>query len=85
MGQWPPHLPARRPQAEQAERDIVLERVVGEQRNDLVGSRQPEMRAPVGRKKGDVGAEQPDRAGIGPQVAADLIEQRGLAGGVRPA
>src|SRR5512140_1339032 len=41
------------------------------------------MRALVGREKCDVGAEQPDRAGIGPQVAADLAEQRCLAGAVR--
>ena len=48
--QRPPHLPARGPQAEQAERDVVLERIAGEQRDDLVGSRQAEMRAPVGRE-----------------------------------
>ena len=61
----------------------MLERVAGEQRDDLVGSRQSEMRAPVGRKLRDVGAEQLDLSGIRPHVAADLVEQRGLAGAVR--
>ena len=37
-GQRPPHLPARPPQTEQSEADIVLQRIVGEQRNDLVGA-----------------------------------------------
>src|SRR6185312_1654082 len=41
------------------------------------------MRAPVGRQIGDVGVEQADRSRIWPEVAADLIEQRCLAGSVR--
>jgi hypothetical protein len=41
------------------------------------------MRALVGGKKRDVGTEQPDRTCVRPQVAADLIEERGLAGAVR--
>src|SRR4051812_44338123 len=78
-GQRSPHLPARRSQAKQAERDVVFERVAGEQCYDLVRSRESKMRAPVRREKGNVGAEQPDLAGGRPHVAADLVEQRGLA------
>src|SRR5438477_7695662 len=40
------------------------------------------MRALVGRKRRDIGAEQFDLSGIRPHVAADLVEQRGLAGAV---
>jgi hypothetical protein len=61
----------------------VLERIAGEQRNDLIGSGQAEMRALVGREVRDVGAEQLDLSRIRPQVAADLIEQRGLARAIR--
>src|SRR5262249_49671456 len=42
------------------------------------------MRTPVGWKVRDVRAKQPDRSGIGAQVAADLVKQRGLASAVRP-
>src|SRR5271166_3687068 len=40
------------------------------------------MRAPVGRELSNVGAEQLDLPRIRPHVAADLVEQRGLAGAV---
>src|SRR5450631_4896836 len=78
-----PHLPARWQQTEQAERDVVFEGVAGEQGDDLVGSRQPEMRALVRREIRDVGAEQLDLSRTRPHVAVDLIEQRGLAGAIR--
>src|SRR5271156_6653123 len=61
----------------------MFERVAGKQGDDLIGARQSEMRALVGRQMGNVGSKQPDRTGICPQVAADLVEQRGLAGAVR--
>src|SRR5450756_77202 len=41
------------------------------------------MRPLVGRKMRDVGAEQLDLSRIRSQVAADLIEQCGLAGAIR--
>src|SRR5579863_2201168 len=82
--QRPPHLPARGKQAKQSERYVVLERIAGKQCDDLVGARKPQMRATVGRKRGNVGAEQPDLSGIRPHVAVDLVEERGLAGAVRP-
>src|SRR5664279_2822235 len=81
--QRPPHLPARRPQTEQAERDIVFERIARKQRNDLIGPRQSKMRALVGRELRNVRAEQLDLARIRPQVTADLVEQGCLAGAIR--
>src|ERR1700760_343966 len=41
------------------------------------------MCAPIGRRMSNISPEQPDHPGIRPQIAADLIEQRGLAGAVR--
>src|SRR5450756_371982 len=41
------------------------------------------MRPSVGRKSRDIGAEQPDLTRVRPHVAADLVEQRGLAGTIR--
>src|SRR5581483_1045928 len=60
----------------------MLKRVRTEQRDNLVGARQSQMRAGVGRKPRDVVAEQLDPARVRPQVATDLVEQRGLAGPV---
>src|ERR1700737_291948 len=82
--QRPPHLPARGPQTEQAEPDVVLERVAGKQRYDLICAGQSEVRALVGHQLRHIGAEQLDLPRIRAQVAADLIEQGSLARTVRP-
>src|SRR5206468_1500469 len=55
------------------------EGVLGKQRDDLIGARQPEMSALVWREFRDCGAEQFDLARIRLQVAGDLVEQGGLA------
>ncbi len=80
--QRPPHLPARGPQAEQPQRNVVFQRIVGEQRDDLVGARQAAMGAAMRRQIGDVLPEQLDLARIGQEIAGDLIEQCGLAGAI---
>ena len=43
------------------ERDVVLERVLREERDDLVGAREAAMRAPVRRQPADFLAEEADR------------------------
>ena len=53
------------------------------QREYLIGAREPEVHAPLGRHFRELLAEQPHRPGIGGKVAGDEVEQRGLAGAVR--
>src|SRR5664279_5212129 len=79
IGDW---VPARRRQAEQRQRDIMDNRVARKQRDDLIGARHAEVRAPTARRAGDVLAEQPDRAAVGRDLAGDQVEQRGLAGAI---
>src|SRR5579884_3116444 len=62
----------------------MLDRVAGEQGYDLIGAGQATLCALVGWQPGDVGSEQLDLPGIGAEVAANLVEQSGLAGAVRP-
>ena len=76
-------VPAQRRQAEQRERDVAQDGVAREQRDDLVGARHAEMRAPAAGHARDVAAEQRDRAAVGRDLAGDQVEQRGLAGAVR--
>src|SRR5262245_10765142 len=76
------HAPAQRRQSKQRQRDVAQDRVVGEQRNDLIGPRHAKMRTAMRRNPGDVPVEQPDRAGVGGDLAGDQVEQGGLAGPV---
>jgi hypothetical protein len=50
-------VPAQRRQSEQSKRDIVLDGVAGEQRNDLISSRHPKVRALASRHPRDIAAE----------------------------
>src|SRR5919197_568247 len=77
------HAPALARKAEERARNVVLERVAREERDDLVGAREAEMAAPPGRVPRDVVAEKHDAAGVARQVAGEKIEKRGLAGAVR--
>ena len=61
----------------------MLERVLREQRDDLVGARQAEVHAPMRRQPGDVLLEQEDLAAIAAQIPGHQVEQRRLAGAVR--
>ena len=45
-------VPAQRRQAEQRQRDVVQDRVAGEQRDDLIGAGEAEMRAPAAAERG---------------------------------
>src|SRR6185312_1521390 len=65
------------------ERDVVEHREVEKERGDLERAGEPEMAAPPRRQARDVGAGEADAAGIGRQLAAELGDERGLAGAVR--
>src|SRR5664280_2855677 len=64
--------------------DIVEHAEIEEQRGDLERARQAQRAAPIHRQRGDVVAGKTDAAGIGPQLANELGDQRSLAGAVRP-
>ncbi len=66
------------------EEDRVDDAQATEQLRDLVGPAQPAPDALVGRQVRDVLAEEADASGRRQEVAGDSIEQRGLAGAVRP-
>ena len=66
------------------QRHIVEHAEIEKQRRDLERAREAEPAAPVHRQRGDVAAGKTDAAGIGRQLAAELGDQRGLAGAVRP-
>src|ERR1035437_11123476 len=66
------------------QRDIIEHAEIEEQGRDLERARQPQRAAAVHRKLGDVVAGKMDAAGIGRQLSAELGDQRGLAGAVRP-
>ena len=83
VGERPERIPATPRQAELRQRDVVLERVVGKQRDDLVGAGQAAVRPAMRPQPRDFLAEKPDRAGVGRQVAGDQVEKRRLAGAVR--
>ena len=55
-----PHerIPAQARQPEQRQRHVAQQRLAREQRDDLVGAREPQMRAPAARDAGDVALEQ---------------------------
>src|SRR6185295_993349 len=75
--------PARLRQAEERKHDVVLDRVLLEQRDDLVGAREAEVGSFVRAQPDDVPAEKEHLAGIRGQVAGNQVEKRGLAGAVR--
>ena len=85
---WPvstvQRIPAQLVEAEQREHDVVDERLAREQRQDLVGAGEAEMHALLRRHADQFLAEQLDRAAVGGEIAGDQVEQRGLAGAVRP-
>src|ERR1035437_4293963 len=66
------------------QRHIVEHAEIEEQGRDLERARQPQRAAAIHRKLGDVVAGKMDAAGIGRQLSAELGDQRGLAGAVRP-
>jgi len=55
-------------QTEQRESDVVLQRVLGKQGDDLVGARQAEMYAAMGRLPGDFLIEKKNPSGITAQI-----------------
>src|SRR5262249_5549267 len=81
-GQRPERIPARLRQSEERKYDVVLERILGKEGDDLVGPRQTPMRTLVNLKTRDVFAEQSDRSSVGFQIAGDKVEQRRLPGAV---
>ena len=80
----PERVPAGARKAQQREHHVVLERVVREERDDLVGAREPAARALVRLHARDLAPEDADRARVAAQVAGDEVEERGLAGAVGP-
>jgi len=67
------HAPARARKAEERKRDVVLERVVREERDDLVGAREPGAAAP-GREARDVRAEERDAPGVAREIAGERLK-----------
>ena len=67
-----------------ADQHIVEHREIAEYAAMLERAREAERREFLGRQAGDVAAGEPHRAGVGPVQASNEVEQRGLAGAVRP-
>jgi len=63
---------------------ILEHRDAGERMRHLVGTADPRAAAQVRRGAGDFVAAKHDAPGVGRDVAADQVEQGGLAGAVRP-
>src|SRR5262249_45854784 len=76
-------VPAERREPEERQRDVPQQRVVGEERDDLVGAGDAEVGPAAARDARDVPIEERDRAAVGPELAGDEVEERGLAGAVR--
>src|SRR6516164_1122294 len=76
-------IPAQRRQTEQRKSDIMLDRIVREQCNDLVGPRHSQMRAFAARQLRNIALKQTHRTGVRRKLAGDQIEQRSLACAVR--
>src|SRR5262245_41749557 len=72
-------IPAEPRQTEEGQGDVPEERLVREQRDDLVRARHAEVRAPAARHARDVAPEERDRARVGSKLSGDEVEQRGLA------
>src|SRR6185503_7341667 len=84
LGEARAWIPAQPRQAEQRQQQIVQQRVLGKERDDLIGSREAEMRAPPGGHARDVVVEQRDAAAVWRDLAGDEAEERRLAGAVGP-
>src|SRR6266545_2792942 len=82
-GERPEDVPARLRQSEQGQHQVVLERVLGKKRDDLVGAGEPPVGALVRFQARHLVAEQADRPGVALEVAHDQIEQRRLSRPVR--
>ena len=54
------------------------QRILGKQRDDLIGARQAHMRPLMRLQTGNVGSEQLDLAGCWKKIPGDLVEQRGF-------
>ena len=67
-----------------AEHDIVEHGHVAERPHDLVGQRETAADPRCGGIAGDIDAAERDPAAIGPLQPGDDLDQRGLAGAVRP-
>jgi len=68
----------------QRQPQILIDRQFAEQIGDLKRAGQSAMADQVGRDALDLAAVETDGAGIGRVKARDQVEQRGLAGAVRP-
>src|SRR5437763_5933453 len=79
--QW---APAQLGKTEQGQSDVAFNGVACEQRDDLIGACHAEMRAAAARDAGDIALEQMDRPAVRREFAHDEIEQRSLAGPIRP-
>ena len=67
----------------QRRHDVLLDVQAAEHAGLLRQVADAEPRAAIHRQRGDVGAVEADRAGVGPHQADDHVEGRGLAGAVR--
>src|SRR5262245_51721244 len=83
-----PFAPRRAPAApaavKETHEDVVDRRQAGEGPHVLEGSSDTRHAAAVGRESGDVLAPEADAPAVGSEDAGDQVEQRGLAGAVRP-
>src|SRR5439155_22274043 len=79
-----PHerVPAAAGAPEERQGDVPQQGLAGEERDDLVGPRDPQVKAPAARHARDVAVEQGHRAAVGPQLSRDQVEESGLAGAV---
>src|SRR5262249_30234650 len=78
------HAPALLRETEERERDVVLERVLRKERDDLIRAREPAMAAPPGGEARDLLVEEHDAARVAREIAGEEVEERGLPGAVRP-
>ena len=69
---------------EAADPHVVERGEAGEGPDELEGAGDAARAEPVRRQPGDVAALEPDAPAIGAQGARDQVEERGLAGAVRP-
>jgi len=75
-------IPAEPREGEEREGDVAQQGVPREQRDDLVGTADPEMGTAAARHAGDVSVEERDGAPVGRKLARDQVEERRLPGAV---
>src|SRR5262245_44055209 len=80
--QRPERVPTVAREPEQRQDDVVLQRVLSEERDDLVGPRHAAVRPLMRLEPRDVLSEEMDGARVAPQVPGEQVEERGLAGAV---